>query len=272
MNDQECVAFLQWSLPRMRMRWAGFRKVRRQVCKRVSRRIAELGLANAADYRAYLKTNDDEWRTLEPLCRVTISRFYRDRGAWEAIGKHVLPRAAAAASERGDNTIRCWSAGCASGEEPYTLAILWWLVVAPTLASSIALEVVATDTDEHVLERARTARYPWSVVKELPAALRERAFCEESRALVLREEFRDGVTFVRQDIREALPTGAFDIVLCRNLTFTYFDEELQKKVLDSIETVLSPTGILVIGNHESLPPDTKLQAMENIPCARTHRA
>lgn len=264
----------------MRMRWSGFRKVRRQVCKRVSRRIAELGLENAADYRACLESHDDEWSTLEQLCRVTISRFYRDRGVWEAIGAHVLPRAAAAASDRGDHTVRCWSAGCASGEEPYTLAILWHLVVAPSLDkrpslevvapsldAPVGLEVVATDADEHLLERARTARYPRSVVRELPATLRERAFCEESRVLVLREEFRDAVTFVRQDIRDTHPEGRFDIVLCRNLAFTYFDETLQREVLDSIKTVLSPAGVLSVGIHESLPPDTGLHPIEDIPRA-----
>ncbi len=92
MNDTECIDFLQWCLPRLRMRWAGFRKVRRQVCKRISRRMAELRLADADAYRAYLDANAGEWDALDALCRVTISRFYRDRGVYDAIRRRVLPR------------------------------------------------------------------------------------------------------------------------------------------------------------------------------------
>ena len=83
MNDRECIGFLQWALPKMRMRWSGFRKVRGQVCKRVSRRMAVLALPDATAYRAYLEVTPDEWITLATLCRVTISRFYRDRGVFD---------------------------------------------------------------------------------------------------------------------------------------------------------------------------------------------
>jgi chemotaxis protein methyltransferase CheR len=78
-TDAECVDFLQWALPRLGLRWQGFRKVRRQVCRRVARRIAELGLADADAYRLYLERNPQEWDALAELCRVTISRFWRDR-------------------------------------------------------------------------------------------------------------------------------------------------------------------------------------------------
>ncbi len=98
MTDRECVEFLQWALPMMRMHWPGFRKVRGQVCKRISRRIGTLGLPNVAGYQTYLGVNPDEWRTLASLCRITISRFYRDRGVFDYIGNVVLPRLA----ERGE--------------------------------------------------------------------------------------------------------------------------------------------------------------------------
>ncbi len=81
------------------MRWPGFRKVRRQVCKRISRRIGALGLSGEAAYRARLESNPDEWGVLASLCRVTISRFYRDRGVFDHIGDVVLPRLARRARE-----------------------------------------------------------------------------------------------------------------------------------------------------------------------------
>src|SRR5438477_9810042 len=121
----DCVEFLQWALPRLRMRWDGFRKVRRQVCRRIERRSRELGLTDLAAYRDYLERRPDEWARLDALCRVTISRFYRDRETFAALEQEVLPALA-----RGGAEIEVWSAGCASGEEPYTLALLWKLELA----------------------------------------------------------------------------------------------------------------------------------------------
>ena len=85
MNDADCVEFLQWALPRLRMRWAGFRKVRGQVCKRIGRRLKELGLGDIDAYRSYLDKHSEEWEILDGLCRITISRFHRDRKVFECL-------------------------------------------------------------------------------------------------------------------------------------------------------------------------------------------
>jgi len=90
-KNTECVAFLQWALPQMRMRWPGFRKVRRQVCRRIGQRLRELGLPNLTAYRACLQRNPAEWQILDGACRITISRFYRDRGVFGSLEKTVLP-------------------------------------------------------------------------------------------------------------------------------------------------------------------------------------
>ncbi|UCG87869.1 MAG: chemotaxis protein CheR, partial [Gemmatimonadota bacterium] len=122
MRDNDCVAFLQWALPRMQLQWPGFRKVRRQVCKRISRRMQELGIASTAAYRSFLRSNPAEWRTLADLCRVTISRFYRDKAVFHTLASSVLPELMEQAESRGDEVLTAWSAGCGSGEEPYTVA------------------------------------------------------------------------------------------------------------------------------------------------------
>ena len=124
MKDDECVRFLQWALPTLGKRWPGFRKVRRQVCRRIAYRLGELGLDNLAEYRRYLQANPAEWDNLDQLCRVTISRFYRDRWVFDRLGGTVLPELAQAALGRGEKTLRCWSAGCGSVEEPCTLAVI----------------------------------------------------------------------------------------------------------------------------------------------------
>jgi chemotaxis protein methyltransferase CheR len=230
------------------MRWGGFRKVRRQVCKRISRRISDLGLTDAEAYKSYLITNDHEWSTLATLCRVTISRFYRDRGVFDALRLHVLPRLAEAVAARGDDRVRCWCAGCASGEEPFTLAIIWWHDRFPA-----AMEITATDIDEGLLARAQAGRYESSSLKDLPIELREWAFSSDGGEYVIDDAIKRCVSFVRNDIRGEPPQGRFDIILCRNLAFTYFDDEGQRAVLEAIRRVLLPGGFLVVGVHEQLP-------------------
>ena len=95
MKDEQCVRFLPWALPQLRMRWDGFRKVRRQVRKRLARRLRELGLADTEAYRDYLRRHAEEWHYLDTLCRITISRFYRDKGVYAALSEQVLPTLAA---------------------------------------------------------------------------------------------------------------------------------------------------------------------------------
>ena len=127
-RDRECVAFLQWCLPRLGYRWRGFRKVRRQVCRRARRRLRALDLPDLAAYRDLLLRNPAEWSHLDVCCRITISRFYRDMAVFRTIGSTVLPALAARAAEE-KRDVRCWAIGCASGEEVYTLRILWdWLI------------------------------------------------------------------------------------------------------------------------------------------------
>ena len=91
MKDADCVAFLQWALPQLGLRWAGYRKVRRRACKRIGRRMRELGVADAAAYRARLQADPAEWRALAALCPIPISRFYRDREVFDCLGAEALP-------------------------------------------------------------------------------------------------------------------------------------------------------------------------------------
>jgi chemotaxis protein methyltransferase CheR len=116
--DAEGVQFLQWCLPRLHLRWPGFRKVRRHVYKRIHRRLQELGLPSVEAYRVYLEDHPSEWATLDPLCWIGISRFYRDRSVFQYVEHEILPQLAQLVFARREGEIRCWSAGCAGGEEP----------------------------------------------------------------------------------------------------------------------------------------------------------
>jgi chemotaxis protein methyltransferase CheR len=231
---------------------AGYRKVRARVRKKLNERLRELGLPDIAAYRDRLEAHPQEWADLDALCRITISRFHRDRGVFDHLRRVVLPGLAQRASERGAEAVRCWSAGCASGEEPYTLRILWERGQ-PAERARVPLRIVATDIDARLLERAREGHYPATSLKELPRELLEPAFVRDGEQFRLRDELRAGVEFQRQDIREAMPAGPFDLVLCRNLAFTYFDEDGQREVLRGIDERMVAGGYLVVGAHESLP-------------------
>ena len=172
------------------------------MCRRVRGRIGELGVDGWDGYRAYLEARPQEWAVLDGLMNVTISRFNRDRGVFAYLRDEVL-----------EPGMRVWSAGCASGEEPYTLALL-----------CDGLDILATDVDPAMLRRAEAARYPASALRELPDR-------DAFRDGVLDERYRH-VTFARHDVREEPPVGPFDLVLCRNLVFTYFDEPTQRAAVE----------------------------------------
>ncbi len=249
MKDADCTHFLQWALPRLGLRWAGFRRVRGQVCKRVRRRLADLGLKGLSDYRALLEKHSEEWRQLDGLCRISVSRFYRDQAVWSDLEGKLLPRLAAQVLARGESRLRIWSAGCASGEEPYTLALIF--AFGETL-KCCEPAILATDADPHLLRRARRACYPRSSLGALPETWRT-AFAKSGNECCLSPEYRTPVRFLAQDIRRDFPDGLFDLVLCRNLVFTYFEEPLQAAIAGRLAKVLVPGGLLLLGSHESLP-------------------
>ncbi|MBT8129062.1 MAG: chemotaxis protein CheR [Gammaproteobacteria bacterium] len=252
MHDDSCVRFLQWALPRLQKRWPGFRKVRRQVCKRIQRRITTLELADADDYRRYLQTNDREWPLLDHLCRVTVSRFYRDRVILEHVASDVLPQLARLAQQAGEHALRGWSAGCAMGEEAYTLILIWDQLLSDQF-SRLDIDVTGSDIDERLLQRAARACYSHSSVKALPEAWLQSSFAHAGDDFCLNSRLRSKADFIRQDIRDKIGTGPFHIAFCRNMAFTYFEHALQLEILSYLHRSLVPGGALVIGGHESLP-------------------
>ena len=256
MKDDDCVTFLQWALPRMGLYWPGFRKVRRLVCKRIDRRRRALGIDTVAGYRDLLHDHAAEWDALRALCVIPISRFYRDRGVFAALEHVVLPGLAAAACARPEHMLTCWSAGCASGEEAYTLSIAWQLRFAARFPA-VASRVLGSDVDPVLLTRAATGCYPSSSLAELPRELHAQAFEARAGRHCIRERFRAGVVFEQRDIRDSIPDGRFDLVLCRNVVLTYLEPELQRSVLHRVIATLRPGGALVVGVHESLPAETE---------------
>ena len=251
MDDRSCVRFLQQSLPQMRKRWPGFRRVRGQVCKRIQRRLDQIGLADIDAYRDYLHQHPEEWAALDHCCRVTVSRFYRDRSVLEQLGKQVLPALAGSVLAAGENRLRAWSAGCAMGEEAYSLVLMWDNAVQAD--PKVDIHVTGSDIDEALLQRARKACYGRGSLKAVPDTLLRSAFRQRNGRYCLVERLRNKAVFIRQDIRDASMQATFHLVFCRNLAFTYFDKALQRQLLSCLADRLVEGGALVIGSHESLP-------------------
>ena len=254
MKDTDCISFLQWALPKLNMRWPGFRKVRRQACRRISRRITELHIADIESYRTHLQEYPEEWQQLDSLCRITISRFCRDRGLFDYLGSRVLPALVRQSAQTGDRTIRCLCIGAASGEEPYSMNLLWEFSKPPDTA--IDFQIVATEVDPVMIERAAKACYPASSIRELPGDWLDEAFTRLGKQFCLKHHYRERVQFIEQDIRQSIPVGPYHLILCRNLVFTYFDHDLQTEILARLAATLLHGGSLVTGTHESLPKNS----------------
>jgi chemotaxis protein methyltransferase CheR len=144
MKDRDCVPFLQWALPRVGLRWDGYRHVRGQVCKRIRRRCALLELTDLTAYRAWIEAHPQEWDVLERLCAVVISRFYRDVAVWHSLRDEVLPHIAEAALAAGEGELRCWSIGRLGRGAVHALA-----AVEPRAGSEIPASFVTRRGDGH---------------------------------------------------------------------------------------------------------------------------
>ncbi len=253
-NGKACTEFLKWAVPQMGYRWQGYRKVRNQVCKRLKNRMNELDLEDYGLYRNYLTAHPDEWIVLDGMMRITISRFFRDAKSWEVLYDMIL-------SDWGKETsikkrpLRVWSAGCASGEEPYSFALLWEFRLSGHFPG-IETDIVATDASEHMLKRARKACYPRASLRDVPSQMLSHAFKEQPDGMFcLQKKWQKPVKFKKQDIRRRMPGGAFDIVFCKNLVGMYFEPSIARHLFVQICHKIRGGGVLIIGNHEPFPVD-----------------
>jgi chemotaxis protein methyltransferase CheR len=235
--------------------------VRRQVCRRIKHRIKELNLSGIHEYKRHLEENEEEWSIVDSLCYISISRFYRDKRIFQVIESILLPFLARQALVENRSEVNCWCVGCCSGEEPFTLQLIWNLSVYPLLRQQISFNIIATERNQILLNRAQKGIYSFRSLKELPVTILRKGFIKVNAEYILKDEFRENVDLKYQDVRLNTPPGRFDLIMCRNLAFTYFEKELQQKTLEMIVDKLRPNGYIVIGSHETLPK--KIEALSN---------
>jgi len=239
--------FLREAAPLLGLQWRPFR--RRGIKRKVERRIAEIGLSDLEDYLLKIEEESEERTYLSKILTVTISRFFRDREVFNILETSFIPMIVKK-GKGGD--LKIWSIGCASGEEPYSIALLWkerFGKIWPQIHCSI----LATDTHESMLERAKRGRFKKSSLREVDEATLRNFFRKKNGSHILDQTILDSVEFRRHDIIHEKPFSGMDIVFCRNLAFTYFSKECQIEVLKKIAASLEEEGYLVIGKDENLP-------------------
>jgi len=239
--------FLKEVAPCLGLQWRPFQ--RRGVKRKVERRIIELGFSRFDGYLLKVQKDPEEKSHLSKILIVTISRFFRDKEVFDTLETSLLP---AITKDKNEGDLRIWSIGCASGEEPHSLALLWKTSFERNWPQ-IHFSVLATDINEKMLRRAEEGRYKKSSLRETPQAILDNYFKKEDGIFILNPSVRKSVEFKRHDILREEPFPGMDIIFCRNLAFTYFSKESQMKVLKKIFSSLKEKGYLVIGKDEPLP-------------------
>jgi len=240
-------SFIKEVAPLLGLQWRRFE--RGGIKRKVERRIAELGLSHLEAYLAKIKQDPAEKNHLSRILTVTITRFFRDRKVFDVLENSILPPKI---EHKGAGDFKIWSIGCANGEEPYSLSMLWKERFEKRFPQ-IRLTVLATDVIQGLLERAKEGRYKKSSLKEVPEEILQRFFKIEDGLYILDKSVQENVELRKHDIIDEEPCPGMDIVFCRNLAFTYFSKEFQMNVLKKMAASLKENGYLIIGKDESLP-------------------
>jgi two-component system CheB/CheR fusion protein len=244
---------------------------RTSLARRVNRRMAQVGIPDYAEYVDYLQVSPEEFVALFNTILINVTGFFRDTDTWEYLRSEVIPTLLAerAATE----PVRIWSAGCASGEEAYSLAML--------LAEALGIEqfrrrvkIYATDVDDEALSQARQASYGDREVQGIGPELLDQYFEHVSSRYVFRKDLRRSVIFGRNDLVQDAPISRIDLLVCRN-TLMYFTPETQAKILARFHFALSQRGMLFLGKAEMLlsharlfdPVDLKRRVFRKVPTA-----
>jgi two-component system, chemotaxis family, CheB/CheR fusion protein len=221
---------------------------RSTLMRRVRKRMQSLNIESFGDYIDYLQVYPDEFNSLFNTILIHVTDFFRDASAWEYLAAQVIPNIIE--SKKSGEHIRIWCAGCASGEEAYTLAIL--------LAEALGAEdfpqqvkIYATDVDENSLNHARQAMYSSKDVQSVLPELRDKYFELLGNNCTFRQDLRRSVIFGRHDLLQDAPISRLDLLVCRN-TLMYFNTETQGRIMARFHFALKDTGYLFLGKAEML--------------------
>jgi len=250
LNDQEFRELLR----HLGLLWKGYRRVRKGVKKRIRRHMKRLGCPDVTSYLQKLDEQKEVRLECDRLMTVPISRFFRDRMLWEVLEQEILLQLL----KKYSAGIRVWSAGCASGEEAYSLKIVWErLGGSPRRQRD--LEVTATEMNPINLQRAKAGVYPASSLKEVPEQVKARYFVSQGGSGLhrVRSFLKRGIIWKKHNLLSDPPPGScFHMVFLRNNLLTYYQDKLKEEALGRVLGCLSKDGFLIIGSNEVLPLGT----------------
>ena len=242
---------------------------RPSLTRRITKRMQTIGVESYDDFIAVLERDPAEFDLLCNTVLINVTAFFRDGVPWDVLSTDIIPHLME--SKRPGETIRVWSAGCASGEEAYTLAI----ALAEALGQDAFRErvkIYATDVDEQALTMARHATYNAREVEGVPPELLEKYFERQDNRYTFRKDLRRLVIFGRNDLIQDAPISRVDLLVCRN-TLMYFNAATQGKILARFHFALTDKGYLFLGRAETLlahnslfsPVDLKRRIFVKVP-------
>jgi chemotaxis protein methyltransferase CheR len=222
--------------------------------RRLATRLSIYQMGSFHDYYYYLKYDQNREQELSDIMDILTTNetyFFREAFQLKAFTDEIIPEMISVKLQRGDRSLRIWSAGCSTGEEPYTIAML--LLGNPLLAGW-EIEIIGTDISQRVLHHARKGVYGSSSFRATEDYFRKRHFHEQDGGFRINDQIRELVTFSRLNLFDEnrfLFLGKMDIVFCRNVII-YFDQTAKKKVVEHFYNTLNPGGFLLLGHSESL--------------------
>ena len=237
LHDEHGLDFTQYKTP--------------TILRRLKRRMLATEMTTLDAYVHYLDQHPDEYVHLVSSFLIKVTEFFRDADLFAALHEQVIPSIIAAARQR-ESEIRLWSAGCATGEEAYSLA----MIVADLLGSDLGnftVRIFATDLDPDAIAFARRGVYPASALTGLPPDLIARYCIQRDGEYEVIKKVRGMLVFGEHDLGQRAPFPRIDLVLCRNVLI-YFTTELQKRVLQLFSYALRDDGYLVLGKAETVTP------------------
>ncbi len=219
--------------------------------RRIYSRLRATGNQSIKDYVLYLDRNPHEYKLLMDTVTINVTQFFRNAEAFEAIKERVLPELIERKKKQGKKILRVWSAGCASGEETYTLAILLSEFLGKSL-DNFTIKIDGTDIDQNALSQAIEGIYGGQTFKEMPPILKQKYFLPMTDGrFVVSDKIRLMTKFVKRDLVKQAPLEHMDMILCRNVVI-YFSRELTHKIYASFYQSLNDKGYLILGKVEAL--------------------
>ena len=229
---------------------------RSTIWRRIERRMNLHHLGSIDDYVRYVRNNPPELDLLFKEMLIGVTSFFRDEGVWERLRNEVFPELIGRQPDGG--TLRAWVAGCSTGEEAYSLAMIFQEALGLAKEPKrVTLQIFATDLDRDAIDKARAGWYPEAIGKDVSDERLQRFFTRDERGFRVDKEIREMVVFARQNLVSDAPFTKLDLVSCRNLLI-YFLADLQKKLLPLFHYCLNPGGILVLGSAETIGTATDL--------------